>query len=142
MQKSISGILKKVSEAGRPADRVRVLQENDCTPLRMFLMMGLDKRVEWNLPDGVPPYTTPEHEVDQEGTLINETFTVRRISYGEGVERVFPVNSPRISKIDVETSGLARRAKLNYLRDLKGKSAMAVRVVDSTVTFPSHEVME
>src|SRR5215211_1827430 len=65
--------------------------------------------------------------IARKGTLINETFTVRRISYGEGVERVFPVNSPRISKIDVETSGLARRAKLNYLRDLKGKSAMAVR---------------
>src|SRR4051795_1633231 len=61
------------------------------------------------------------------GRGLNETFTVRRISYGEGVERVFPVNSPRIAKIDVETSGVARRSKLNYLRDLKGKSAMAVR---------------
>src|SRR3954463_2597691 len=65
--------------------------------------------------------------IGRKGALLNETFTVRRISYGEGVERVFPVNSPRIAKIDVETSGLARRAKLNYLRDLKGKSAMAVR---------------
>src|SRR6187431_1693573 len=52
--------------------------------------------------------------IARKGSLINETFTVRRISYGEGVERVFPVNSPRIAKIDVETSGLARRAKLNY----------------------------
>src|SRR3954454_22595320 len=65
--------------------------------------------------------------IGRKGALLNETFTVRRISYGEGVERGFPVNSPRIAKIDVETSGLARRAKLNYLRDLKGKSAMAVR---------------
>ena len=53
--------------------------------------------------------------------------TVRRISYGEGVERVFPVHSPRIAKIEVETAGTARRAKLNYLRDRKGKQAMAVR---------------
>ncbi len=65
--------------------------------------------------------------IARKGTLLNASFTVRRISYGEGVERVFPVHSPRISKIEVETAGTARRAKLNYLRDRKGKSAMAVR---------------
>jgi large subunit ribosomal protein L19 len=65
--------------------------------------------------------------IGRKGTLINETFTVRRISYGEGVERVFPVHSPRIAKVEVETAGTARRAKLNYLRERKGKSAMAVR---------------
>jgi len=58
---------------------------------------------------------------------INATFTVRRISYGEGVERVFPVHSPRIAKVEVEKQGKARRAKLNYLRDRKGKEATAVR---------------
>ena len=63
----------------------------------------------------------------RKGVLLNESFTVRRISYGEGVERVFPLHSPRIAKIEVETAGTARRAKLYYLRDLKGKSAMAVR---------------
>ena len=52
---------------------------------------------------------------------------MRRISYGEGVERVFPLHSPRIAKVEVETAGTARRAKLNYLRNRKGKSAMAVR---------------
>ena len=61
------------------------------------------------------------------GRGLNETFTVRRISYGEGVERVFPVNSPRIAKIEVEKKGRARRAKLNYLRGRKGKEATAVR---------------
>ena len=65
--------------------------------------------------------------IGRKGAMLNETFTVRRISYGEGVERVFPIHSPRIAKIDVETQGTARRAKLNYLRDRKGKSAMAVR---------------
>jgi large subunit ribosomal protein L19 len=54
---------------------------------------------------------------------VNETFTVRRISYGQGVERVFPVHSPRIAKIEVEMRGDARRAKLYYLRDRIGKSA-------------------
>ncbi len=65
--------------------------------------------------------------IGKKGIHLSETFTVRRISYGEGVERVFPIHSPRISKVEVETAGYARRAKLNYLRNRKGKSAMAVR---------------
>ena len=65
--------------------------------------------------------------IGRKGTGINANFTVRRISYGEGVERVFPLHSPRIAKIEVETPGTARRAKLNYLRQRKGKQAMAVR---------------
>ena len=65
--------------------------------------------------------------IGRKGRGLNETFTVRRISYGEGVERVFPLNSPRIAKIDVETEGKARRAKLNYLRRRKGKEATTVR---------------
>ena len=65
--------------------------------------------------------------IARKGTQINQTFTVRRISYGEGVERVFPIHSPKIAKIEVEKAGTARRAKLNYLRDRKGKQAMAVR---------------
>ena len=65
--------------------------------------------------------------IGRKGRGLNETFTVRRISYGEGVERVFPVNSTRIAKIEVETEGKARRAKLNYLRGRKGKEATAVR---------------
>jgi large subunit ribosomal protein L19 len=65
--------------------------------------------------------------IGRKGTLLNAAFTVRRISYGEGVERVFPLHSPRISKIEVETAGTARRSKLNYLRSRKGKQAMAVR---------------
>jgi large subunit ribosomal protein L19 len=65
--------------------------------------------------------------IGRKGRDINATFTVRRISYGEGVERVFPVHSPRIAKVEVETAGTARRSKLNYLRKRTGKAAMAVR---------------
>lgn len=65
--------------------------------------------------------------IGRKGRGLNESFTVRRISYGEGVERVFPVHSPRIAKVEVETKGTARRAKLNYLRGRKGKEATAVR---------------
>jgi large subunit ribosomal protein L19 len=65
--------------------------------------------------------------IGRKGRGLNETFTVRRISYGEGVERVFPVHSPRIARVEVEKEGRARRAKLNYLRTRKGKEATAVR---------------
>lgn len=65
-----------------------------------------------------------------EGVVINrksggvrETFTVRRISYGVGVERTFPVHSPRVDKIEVMRRGIVRRAKLYYLRNLTGKAA-------------------
>ncbi|MDA0228913.1 MAG: 50S ribosomal protein L19 [Proteobacteria bacterium] len=54
---------------------------------------------------------------------INSSFTVRKISHGEGVERVFPLHSPRIAKIEVTKRGAVRRAKLYYLRGLRGKSA-------------------
>ena len=54
---------------------------------------------------------------------ISETFTVRRLSRGQGVERVFPIHSPRISKIEVVMQGVVRRAKLYYLRDRIGKAA-------------------
>lgn len=54
---------------------------------------------------------------------ITETFTVRRVSYGVGVERTFPVNSPKIAKIEVTRRGSVRRAKLYYLRDRVGKAA-------------------
>ena len=65
--------------------------------------------------------------IGRKGRGLNETFTVRRISYGEGVERIFPLHSPRIAKLEVEKQGRARRAKLNYLRERKGKEATAVR---------------
>ena len=65
--------------------------------------------------------------IGRKGRGLNETFTVRRISYGEGVERIFPLHSPRIAKVEVEKQGRARRAKLNYLRTRKGKEATSVR---------------
>ena len=61
------------------------------------------------------------------GRGLNSTFTVRRISYGEGVERVFPLHSPRVDKIEVERQGSVRRAKLTYLRKRVGKGAVAVK---------------
>ena len=65
--------------------------------------------------------------IGRKGAGLNANFTVRRVSYGEGVERVFPLHSPRIAKIEVERQGAVRRSKLNFLRDRKGKSATTVK---------------
>jgi large subunit ribosomal protein L19 len=65
--------------------------------------------------------------IGRKGLGLNANFTVRRVSYGEGVERVFPLHSPRIAKIEIDRKGSVRRAKLNFLRDRKGKSATTVK---------------
>lgn len=65
--------------------------------------------------------------IGRRGHGLNETFTVRRISYGEGIERVFPIHSPRVEQVEVERAGRVRRAKLTYLRKRIGKGAMAVK---------------
>ena len=65
------------------------------------------------------------------GGGLNESFTVRKISYGEGVERVFPIYSPMIDSLDVVRRGKVRRAKLYYLRDRRGKSARIVEASNS-----------
>ena len=67
--------------------------------------------------------------IGRKGGGINESFTIRKISYGEGVERVFPFHSPVIDKLEVVRRGKVRRAKLYYLRGRRGKSA---RIVEAT----------
>ena len=68
------------------------------------------------------------------GRGLNETFTVRRISYGEGVERIFPVHSPRVDKVEVERKGKTRRGKLTYLRKRLGKGATLVKEREGRAT--------
>src|ERR1039458_3255774 len=68
------------------------------------------------------------------GHGLNAMFTVRRISYGEGVERVFPVHSPRVDKVEVERKGSVRRAKLTYLRKRVGKGATLVKEKEGRVS--------
>jgi large subunit ribosomal protein L19 len=70
--------------------------------------------------------------IARSGGGLNESFTVRKISYGEGVERVFPVHSPNIDSIKVVRRGKVRRAKLYYLRERRGKSARIAERTDRT----------
>jgi len=74
----------------------------------------------------------------RQGHGLNENFTVRKISYGEGVERIFPVYSPLVDSVDVLRRGRVRRAKLYYLKGLTGKKARIVERQDK----PTHEAAE
>ena len=74
--------------------------------------------------------------IGRRGRGLNEMFTVRRISYGEGVERVFPLHSPRVDKVEVERRGNVRRAKLTYLRKRVGKGATLVKERESRGARP------
>jgi large subunit ribosomal protein L19 len=70
--------------------------------------------------------------IARQGQGLNEAFTVRKISYGEGVERVFPIYSPLVDSVEVIRKGRVRRAKLYYLRGRRGKSARIAERVDNT----------
>ncbi|MGD1086588.1 MAG: 50S ribosomal protein L19 [Verrucomicrobiota bacterium] len=75
--------------------------------------------------------------IGRRGHGLNSTFTVRRISYGEGVERVFPEHSPRVEKVEVERKGSVRRAKLTYLRQRIGKGATLVKEKEGRMVKPA-----
>lgn len=96
--------LKKDIPSFRSGDTVRV---------SVKVVEGDNERIQ--LFDGVV--------IARRGSGISESFTVRKISFGVGVERIFPVHSPRIEKIEILRSGKVRRAKLNYLKSLSGKAA-------------------
>lgn len=96
--------LKKDIPSFRPGDTVRV---------HVKVVEGNRERIQ--VFEGVV--------ISRQGTGVRETFTVRRVSYNIGVERTFPVHSPRIDKIEVMRRGIVRRAKLYYLRNLTGKAA-------------------
>ena len=76
--------------------------------------------------------------IARKGSGMNESFTVRKISYGEGVERVFPMYSPLVEGVEVVRRGKVRRAKLYYLRGRRGKSA---RIVENTGVFVPRSLM-
>jgi large subunit ribosomal protein L19 len=80
--------------------------------------------------------------IARSGAGLNESFTVRKISYGEGVERLFPLYSPMIDSIKVVRRGTVRRAKLYYLRGLRGKAARIVERQDAREENPAKKAAE
>lgn len=80
--------------------------------------------------------------VARKGSGISETFTVRKISFGIGVERIFPVHSPRVESIEVLKSGKVRRAKLNYLKKLSGKAARLQEIKKPTAADQAEAAVE
>ena len=114
------GQLKTDLPSFRPGDTLRV---------HVKVVEGTRERIQ--LFEGVV--------IKRRGGGISETFTVRKISYGVGVERVFPYNSPRIQKVEVVRPGKVRRAKLYYLRDKIGKDAKVKTLVGAKVTAAMQE---
>ena len=104
----ISAIEKKQIRADLPDFRV-----GDTVRVHVNIKEGDKERIQ--VYEGVV--------IRRSGGSVRETFTVRKISYGEGVERTFPVHSPKIAKIEVMVLGNVRRAKLYFLRELRGKAA-------------------
>jgi large subunit ribosomal protein L19 len=78
--------------------------------------------------------------IRMKGSGLSETFTVRKVSFGVGIERIFPINSPRIDKVEVVRHGKVRRAKLYYLRNLSGKAARITE--DSSKRFIKKDVAQ
>ncbi len=113
--------LRKDHPAFRPGDTIKVhvrLKEGDKERIQPFEGVVMSRR----------------------GELLGESFTVRRVSFGVGVERIFPVHSPMISSIEIMRQGRVRRAKLNYLRARRGKAARIKRVeVFDAVAAPASQ---
>lgn len=108
MQKLIEEITKEQLRTDLPAFR-----PGDTVRVHVKVIEGTRERVQ--VYEGVV--------IKRRGGGISETFTVRKVSYGVGVERTFPVHTPKIAKLEVIRRGKVRRAKLYYLRNLRGKKA-------------------
>ncbi len=110
----MSKILEKIDlEQLKPADQIPDFKVGDTVDVHVRIREGDKERIQ--VYSGVV--------IARKGHGARENFTVRRVSYGEGVERVFPLHSPNVAKVEMNRHGKIRRAKLYYLRDLAGKKA-------------------
>lgn len=103
--------------------------KKDLTPFRVGDTIKVHTRVKEGEKERVQVFAGLV--IAKKGCGLNAQFTVRRISYGEGVERIFPLHSPIIEKIQVEKQGDVRRAKLYYLRGIEGRDALSVKELKS-----------
>ncbi len=106
-------------------DALKIITEGQIKPEQTQFNVGDTVKVHVNIKEGNREriQTFEGTVIAKRGSGVSETFTVRRISYGVGVERVFPLNSPNVVKIEVTRRGKVRRSKLYYLRDRVGKAS-------------------
>ena len=131
-----------ISEAFKTPEVIKMFAKKQPAQLRMKYEQLKEDVTDFNVGDSVKVHTLVREGnkervqifagvvIAKRGSAVNAAFTVRKISYGEGVERVFQVHSPRISKIEVTNRGKVRRAKLHYLRNRVGKRALQVKSAD------------
>jgi large subunit ribosomal protein L19 len=112
--------LKHVQDAGIKADRLKSFQSGDTVDVHVKIVEGEKERIQ--IFTGIV--------ISRKGSGLNESFTVRRLVGSEGVERVFPLHSPIIDKIEAKKRGKTRRAKLYYLRDRVGKATRLAEQLD------------
>jgi large subunit ribosomal protein L19 len=108
-----NAILDKINQEQLKTENIPAFEIGDTVGVQVRIREGEKERIQ--LYTGVV--------IARDGTGAEETFTVRRVSYGEGVERVFPLHAPTVAGVEVKRRGKTRRAKLYYLRDLSGKKA-------------------
>lgn len=106
-------LLRKITSEQLQTAKIPSFSSGDTVKVHHLIQEGGKERVQ--IFEGVV--------LQRKGTGISETFTVRKVSYNVGVERIFPLHSPRVAKIEVKQKGRVRRARLYYLRDLSGKKA-------------------
>ncbi|WP_334161581.1 50S ribosomal protein L19 [Phenylobacterium sp.] len=128
----IEQLRKEEADRLLAARKVPVFQPGDTVRVNVRIKEGERERVQAY--EGVC--------IARQGQGVDESFTVRKISFGEGVERVFPVLSPMIESIEVKRRGVVRRAKLYYLRDRRGKSARIAERQMSRATETAPETSE
>ncbi|MDZ4198651.1 MAG: 50S ribosomal protein L19 [Kiritimatiellia bacterium] len=109
----MNAILKKIDHENLRKDELPTFRVGDTVRVHVRIREGDKERLQVFEGDVIA----------RDGEGSTETFTVRRISFGEGVERVFPVHAPAVAKLEVKTSSSVRRAKLYYLRERSGKAA-------------------
>lgn len=109
----MSKILDKIDQEQRKTEAIPEFSIGDTVKVHVRIREGEKERVQ----------VFTGTVIARDGKGSTETFTVRRISYGEGVERIFPIHSPNVAKVEIERRGRVRRAKLYYLRERSGKTS-------------------
>ena len=115
-------IIKKINEE-QTKKEVTAFNPGDTVRVHQLIKEGDKERIQ--IFEGVV--------IGRSGSGVRETFTVRKVSYNVGVERIYPLHSPRVKEVEVKQRGHVRRAKLYYLRDLRGKAA---RIKEEIYTAP------